>query len=437
MNLFIFTRDLRVNDNIGLNKIKGIIIPLFILTPKQISTENKLRSKRSIKFMLESIESLNEELDGNLILKYGEEIDVLEDIYNKYKFISINYSKDYTPYALQREKKFKKFCKKYNIELNGYDNHPLIGEKIHTLKTTTNIYYKIFGSFYKKALTIYVDEPKTKKMNYMKSNSFKEFKNIWKEFKDINNIFKGGRKEAIKRLNKKINYDSNDMTETRTTLLSPYIKYGLLSIREVYKKNKNNVKLIRQLYWRDFYMYVCLHYPELFKYEPLGNKIIPKWNNPEKIKKWKKGKTGFPIVDAGMRELLETGYMNNRARLIASSFLVKDLLINWSLGEKWFTQKLIDIDRCLNLGNWNWSANFGLDHSQFSTIINPWSQTLKYDPECIYIKKWIPELKNIENKIILKWYKYNTSKINYPKPIVDHSIQRKIYLKRININKDN
>jgi len=149
------------------------------------------------------------------------------------------------------------------------------------------------------------------------------------------------------------------------------------------------------------------------------------------LKAWQNGLTGFPFVDAAMCEMNTTGFMHNRGRLIVSQFLTKDLLVDWKLGENYFSKTLTDIDRAQNMGNWNWSASYGLDNSPFLRIFNPWSQSATYDPECNYIKKWLPQLSDVEPKHIHKWFKYHDlyQKIDYPKPIVDHTEQRKKFIK--------
>ena len=214
--------------------------------------------------------------------------------------------------------------------------------------------------------------------------------------------------------------------------LSAYIKFGCISIREVYKKFKSNVKIIRQLIWRDFYANILFEYPNVLHQAMKEKYRKIKWNhNVQYLNAWKEGKTGFPIVDAAMRELNETGFMHNRGRLIVSSFLIKTLLINWQEGEKYFATRLIDYDPASNNGNWQWGASTGVDSQPYFRIFNPWLQSKTHDPDCAYIKKWIPELKDIPNKEIHKWYNYcnNYTKLKYLFPIVDFDKQKKLSLK--------
>ena len=194
---------------------------------------------------------------------------------------------------------------------------------------------------------------------------------------------------------------------------------------------KNN-DFIKELYWRDFYYNVLYYFPHV-----VGHSFNSKWDNFKwdnyqgKFKKWKEGKTGFPVIDAAMRELNTTGFMHNRARMIVASFLTKDLLIDWRWGEKYFASKLLDYNISANNGGWQWSAGTGTDAQPYFRVFNPWGQSKKYDPNCEYIKKWIPELKDIPAKDIHDWYKkFNNYNVKYPKPMLDHDKARLIFLER-------
>ena len=266
-----------------------------------------------------------------------------------------------------------------------------------------------------------------------------KYKSTFKDIEKYYNINKknnvnGGRKEALKIL-KNINSFSNyektrDVLSKNTTHLSAYLKFGCISIREVYHVVKNkfgiNDDIIKQLLWRDFYYHVGNEYTIWGKsMKEKYNKI--KWlYNKKHFNKWKNAMTGFPIVDAAMRQLNETGFMHNRGRLIVASFLIKNLQIDWLWGEKYFATQLIDYDPLVNNGNWQWVAGTGTDSQPYFRIFNPWSQSEKHDKDCIYIKKWIPELKNVDNKDIHKWYKTykNYPNIKYPTPIIDYKKSR-------------
>ncbi len=215
--------------------------------------------------------------------------------------------------------------------------------------------------------------------------------------------------------------------EHGTTRLSAYLKFGLCSIREIHEAVSKQLgilhPLIRQLYWRDFYIHIAFHFPHVFKraFKPRYERI--QWSYDSSLfQMWCEGKTGFPIVDAGMRQLNTTGWMHNRVRMIVASFLTKDLHIDWRWGERYFAERLVDYDPSVNNGNWQWAASTGADAQPYFRIFNPWRQQKRYDKECKYIKKWIPELSKVKANIIHKWFKPTNldSEISYPKPIVDH-----------------
>jgi len=212
-----------------------------------------------------------------------------------------------------------------------------------------------------------------------------------------------------------------------TSNLSVYLKFGCCSIREAYNCIVQNFgpdhALLRQFYWRDFFSYIGWHFPHVFghAFHHQYDKII--WRNDHReFQHWTDGTTGFPIVDAGMRQLNQTGMMHNRVRMIVASFLVKDLHISWRWGERYFAQHLLDYDPCLNNGNWQWAASTGCDAQPYLRIFNPWLQQQKFDPDCIYIKRWIPELRNFSSSIIHKWY-YKPLMGNYPEPMLDHTFR--------------
>lgn len=249
----------------------------------------------------------------------------------------------------------------------------------------------------------------------------------------------GGRAQSLKilaNLKKHKNYaqERNIPAQDATTHLSASHKFGTISIRESYHTIKKDLgartQLVKELYWRDFFTYVAFHNPRVFgnpyreKYDDLS------WSTSKKnFQAWCEGKTGFPLVDAGMRELNTTGWMHNRVRMVVASFLVKDLHINWLWGERYFAQQLVDYDPSVNNGNWQWSASTGCDAQPYFRIFNPWTQQKRFDPNSEYIKKWIPELKKIDSKIINTWFKDTHPEIaGYPKPMLDHDTERKITL---------
>ena len=459
-NIFIFRRDYRIFDNTGLKETLSKydnVIPIFIGTPEQL-VNNDYKSDYSVQFLCETLCELADEFKKNkskLHCFFGENVKVLKDIHKKNKINSVNFNMDYTPYAIKRDNEIKEFCEKNSIECNMYHDYLLVPPgQVLTLSGTP---YKVYGQFQKKEINIEIPKPKIIKKSELKNlNKLKDktldstfLKKYYNEKENVRRI--GGRDAGLMILFKMA--DFNNYAECRneliyeTTELSAYIKFGCVSIREVYWKimksvtNKDSQQnLINQLIWRDFYFNILYHFPE-----NLGNNFRSKFdtfqwvNNKKWFKAWCDGKTGFPIVDAGMRELNETGYMHNRSRLITSNFLTRILICDWQWGEKYYAQNLRDYDPAVNNGNWQWSAGTGTDTAPFSQrIFNPWLQSNKFDPTCEYIKKWVPELANVPNCDIHKWdtkYKnHNLKELDYPEPIVDYKKQRaevKIIYKKI------
>jgi deoxyribodipyrimidine photo-lyase len=459
ISLFIFRRDLRLTDNTSLMKaieMSDRIIPLFILTPVQVSEKNKFKSSNSIQFMIESLYDLDKQCQRygvKLLVMYGDEIQVINKIYNEIFFDAIHFNRDYTPYALKRDKLILKFCQKNG--LGCHNSHDCLLTDTLDISAKNGNRYTVFGQYYNNVSSIKIRP--VMKINKIKFYHVKikdtvntvytiesaEDYLLKNNFYEINDHIaeSGGRKECQKILRSlarlKTYENTHNIPSIRTTMLSAHNKFGTCSIREIYyaiKEKTNSHTLLRQLYWRDFYYYIGYHFPNLYTHEHLTKDVHvdnSEWEQSKVLlNAWKNGMTGFPIVDAGMRELNNTGFMHNRCRLIVSMFLCKDLLINWKYGEEYFSQKLVDIDRAQNVGNWNWSSSYGLDHTSFLRIFNPWTQAKEFDPNCIYIKKWIPELSDVENDHILNWNKYYSDyDIDYPKPIVEHDVKRLEYLK--------
>ena len=316
-----------------------------------------------------------------------------------------------------------------------------------SIKTQGGTPYGVFTAFYNRS----VKEPVAKPVLFKKDNFYHKPITIKHDSKDLasmmpkankNIAVHGGRTECsniIKHLSEQKNYlKTGDFPAIDTSRLSAHLKFGTYSVREIYHAIQEALgpshTLIKQLYWRDFFTHVAYHSPFVFggAYHEQYNKLP--WKNDQKLfELWCEGKTGFPIVDAGMRELNATGFMHNRVRMIVASFLIKDLHINWLWGEKYFAQQLVDYDPCVNNGNWQWSASTGCDAQPYFRIFNPWLQQKKFDPDCIYIKQWVPELKNSSADIIHNLFKPKTSIANYPKPIVDHAkesaLSKEIYKK--------
>lgn len=445
LSLHIFRRDLRLQDNTAL--IQALrqskeVIPCFIFDKRQIE-HNDYKSEHSLQFMARSLKELDEELKkkgSKLYIFYGTAESILIDIIQKIPIKGLFINRDYTPFSTARDQKLKAICETANIDFQIYAD-TLLHEPEDVLKSDDQPYH-IFTPFYHKASQLTVANPQKNPFNpfnhfYKKSISFED-RNFFYKLLSLQNqklCVKGGRSEGIallKNIKKLKDYENNRNFPGMhsTTLLSAHIKFGTLSIREVYseivKQFGGHHTLIKELYWRDFFTYIVFHYPKVLG-EPFQKKYQRMtWNfNPKNFKAWCRGETGFPIVDAGMRELNTTGYMHNRVRMITASFLTKDLHIDWRLGEKYFAQQLVDYDPAVNNGNWQWTASTGSDAQPYFRIFNPWLQQQKYDPQCVYIYKWVPELKSISPKIIHHLHQQPRTIENYPPPIINHEVESK------------
>ena len=452
-NIFIFFRDLRLKDNTGLIQAQKLgyknILPIFIFIDEQIDPKkNKYFSNNSVQFLCEGLLDLHRNLNSKnkeLYLFHSSKIiNVLESILKNIKIQGIHFNQDYTNYAMNRQKNIMKWCNKNKIDCCVYEDYLL--SKIGTFNKKDNTVYGVYGPFKNNVYSNIgeISLPKNTFVSSITTSSSIRYSNFYIPIKSItkfyelnpNKLVLGNIKDALKLLRKttNMNYEDNrnDMTFT-TSLLSAYIKYGILSIRDVFhyfQKNKQ-YDLSDQLIWREFYFYVCYYNPDILKYSKNYNSKYDKivWvNNKKHYKAWCEGNTGYPIIDACIKQLNTTGYMHNRGRLISANFLNRILGMDWRLGEKYFANKLTDYDPCVNNGNWQWIASTGVDTKPyFQRLFNPWLQSKKFDVEALYIKKWIPELKDIPPKHIHEWNKYyqEHSDIDYPKPIVEHNIQRK------------
>ena len=446
--LFIFRRDFRIIDNKGLNLLSEYcknIYTIFIFTPEQVGDKNKYKSDNSVQFMIESLEDLSSQISksgGHLYTFYGHNENIIRECIKDFNIQIVCFNLDITPYAKERDIKIIKLCERLKTYVI-YDYDYYLHEP-GTIVSGSKEPYQKFTPYYEASLKKKVELPaKMRKLHFSKKNG--HFKNqisldeATTKFTHINSniLVHGGRIEAIKTLKtairSQLNYSKNhnDLNK-ETSLLSAYIKFGCLSIREVYKSLHSKTALIRQLIWRDFYANILFSFPHV-----LGHAMKTKYNkihwhyNSNWFKKWCHGETGFPIVDACMKQLNTTGYMHNRGRLIVASFLIKTLLIDWKDGEEYFASKLTDYDPASNNGNWQWVASTGADSQPYFRIFNPWEQAKNYDPKCEFIKKWLPELKDVPIKSILNWETEceNFKDIKYPKPIVDYKKQKDLALK--------
>jgi deoxyribodipyrimidine photo-lyase len=447
--LFIFRRDLRVVDNNGLNllneKCKNIYT-IFIFTPEQAGNGNKYKSDNALQFMIESLEDLASNISkmgGQLHTFYGHNDKVVEDCIKAFDINVVCFNLDITPYALERDAKIIKLCEKMETYVM-YDHDYYLHEPGTIVNGSGNPYVK-FTPYYEKAKKLKVEAPAgIRKLHLAKSSAhvsnkitldlaMKKF--VGKENPDI--LVHGGRENALKQMRqaaKNIKHYAqtrNDLAKP-TSQLSAYIKFGAVSVREVYKVFRSKHDFIRQLYWREFYGNVLYSFPRV-----LGHSLNPKydkikWHHNERwFEAWKKGETGIPLVDASQRQLLQTGWTHNRGRMISSSILIKILLIDWREGERFYAQHLVDYDVASNNGGWQFSSGSGADSQPYFRYFNPYLQSKNNDSDCEYIKQWIPELKDVPPADIHNWDTTweKHKECGYPKPIVNYAEQKEISLK--------
>jgi len=458
LGIFIFRRDLRLLDNTGLAKIFKLaksVLPVFIFDQKQIiQDDNDYFSHRCVQFMCESLRDLDSQIKeqgGNLLLLEGQYPNIIANLLTETRADLLVINDDTTPYAKKRDEMIEMACTMNGAKfLKVEDDITLLTDKQALGKREQ--FYKVFTPFYNSVSTIKIRSPEIiDKYDFHsleinpKSNLkiITDFGQSYYEHSDKAE-FNGGRTNALKILKKMnflLDYENirNDPSK-KTSQLSAHLKFGTVSPREVYKHcidfggAAKSQPFTRQLYWRDFFYFVSLHYPHCYEGPMKPEYAAIKWDyNEERLNAWKEGRTGYPIVDAAMRHLNETGFMPNRCRMIVSNFLVKDLHIDWKEGEKYFAQKLIDYDRAQNSGGWQWSAGCGVDSQPYFRIFNPALQSSKFDPDASYIKKWIPSLSSLPPKSIHTWdttWKSLSSRPDYASPIVVHSREKEECLRR-------
>lgn len=429
--LYLFTRNLRLHDNLSLKTALESgkqVIPCCILA------ESLKKHPFSFQFITESLRDLEQEIaayGGRLYVFTGDPASVVRKMLKQFSCRDLYIQKEYTP-------DFKKFC----TEIGDVCSVHVIEDNLLVLPGDNlkpdGSPYRVFTPFLRSARGKDVHPPQHM-MGGKWYTSDVPFTSPIPAGKTNGSTAccPGGRRNGLKaldKLNELSSYaDTRDFPYLPTSRLSPHSAWGTVSIREIFFKAASVLGLhsvfIDELYWRDFWFHIASHFPHVFtnsftkKYDNLS------WSSHEAhLQAWKSGQTGFPIVDAGMRELNQTGFMHNRVRMITASFLTKDLHISWKQGEAHFAAQLADWDPCVNNGNWQWSASTGCDAQPFFRIFNPWSQQKKYDPDARYIKQWVPELEPYTPQEI---HDHEVRHLpNYKPPIVDHSQERTAALSR-------
>jgi len=421
ISIFWFRRDLRLKDNHGLHRALESgkkVLPIFIFDEDILDLlENK--SDKRVDFIVHALQTLNSFLKsknkGIKIFK-GKPLEIYKKLTKNYEIEAVYSNEDYEPYAIKRDQEIADFLASKNINFHQFKDQ-VIFHKDEIVKadkkpyTVYTPYSKLWlNEFQKVDLQGF---PSEKKLDNLLEIPFEEFKIEDIGFQKTDLTFEVP--EADLHIIKTYEETRNFPAIKGTTQLGVHLRFGTISVRKLAKIAKeNNLTFLKELIWREFFMQILYHFPKVVNHSFKSKyDAIPWENNPEFLEKWKAGKTGFPIVDAGMRELNATGFMHNRVRMITASFLIKHLLTDWRIGEAYFAEKLMDYDLSANNGNWQWCASSGCDAAPYFRIFNPDEQQKKFDPDFKYIKKWIPEFGT----------KY------YPKPIVEHKKAREKVLK--------
>ena len=415
-SVFWFRRDLRLDDNRGLNAAlsSGLkVIPIFIFDTEII---NKLeKNDLRIKMIHAALVKLNDAMLGNRCnvgMYLGNPKAVFESLLKKYKIKSVYTNRDYEPYALERDKSIKSFLEKKNVTYKSFKDQ-VIFEKDEVVKDDGNP-YKVYTPYSRKWIeTLNARGFETckseTKLNSLASLElpYLTLKEIGFDEKEFDIPIFNINSKTIEKYEETRNFPYLNSTSR----IGAHLRFGFVSIRKLVEKahKKSNKTYLKELIWREFFMQILWHFPytQEKSFKPKYDRI--KWlNNDEEFKKWCEGNTGYPLVDAGMRELNQTGFMHNRVRMLVGSFLCKHLLIDWRWGEKYFAKKLLDYEMSSNVGNWQWVAGCGVDASPYFRIFNPKEQIKKFDKDFKYIKKWVPEFQSSL----------------YPKEIIDHKFAR-------------
>ena len=444
-SLFLFRRDLRLDDNTGLRaalESSREVIPAFIFDPRQSGKANRFRGNHSLQFMKNSLEDLARQLvkrGAKLHSFDGLPHQVIGRLIQSAGIEAVFVNRDYTPFSIGRDVEIERVCSRRGIPFFHYDDYLLTTPE--QVRKSDGTPYTVFSAFYRAASSHPLPVPRPNRHTNFATLDPDADSGVPSPFlsKSLSSkvVGSGGRAKALRILNHLERLSEyaglRDYPDQQATSgLSAHLKFGTLSVRELYhavsSQLDDNHPLIRQLYWRDFFTHIAFHFPHIFRGAFHRQYDGIEWLDSRPLfKRWCDGETGVPIVDAGMRQLKQTGEMHNRVRMISASFLVKDLHIDWRWGEKYFAQQLTDYDPAVNNGNWQWVASTGCDAAPYFRIFNPWLQQKKFDPDCGYIKRWIPQLRGLKPAAIHELNRPTTSPVTgYPHPVVDHSIAAKI-----------
>ena len=412
-NIFWFRRDLRLDDNVGLNSALSSgnpVLGIFIFDEDII--ENLPKDDARISFIYQKLEEINKRLNtvnSSLLVIKGKPINVFNNLIKEYEIENLYSNLDYEPYAIDRDKKISDLLKKNKIHHFQYKDQVIFGPK--EILKENSLPYTVFTAYKNKWLSKFKQESISTEI-FLDFSNFLKIKNQFPLLSEI-----GFLKSKIKVVDFNLESIRNYSNQrdypflNAGTSLSVHLRFGTVSIRNVINSIPNNeTTFLSELIWREFFMQILFHFPYVVnsnfkkKYDEI------QWKNDKKdFQNWCDGKTGYPIVDAGMQELKITGYMHNRARMIVAGFLCKHLLIDWRWGERYFSLKLLDYELSSNNGNWQWAAGTGCDSAPYFRIFNPITQQNRFDKDFIYIKRWIKDF----------------DKENYIESIVEHDFARK------------
>ncbi|GGI57719.1 cryptochrome/photolyase family protein [Winogradskyella haliclonae] len=418
VNVFWFRRDLRLDDNVGLYHALNShlpVLPIFIFDTEIL---NKLPKKDArVSFIHHTLQSLRNTLQqdyqSSLAMYNGKPIDVYKQLVNTYDIETVFTNHDYEPYARTRDTEISEFLSSNAIAFKTYKDQ-VIFEKDDVVKKDGNPYvvYTPYSRMWKETFKTIDFKIYDSESLLRHTISDSDLPNL-----SLSDIGFEESSQEIKPYNvspKRIqDYEAtrNFPAMDNTSRLGPHLRFGTVSIRKMMQKAmaEENDTFMKELIWREFFMQILWHFPHTKNQSFKAKYDRIQWrNNAEEFKKWCDGQTGYPLVDAGMRQLNETGFMHNRVRMLVGSFLCKHLLIDWRWGEAYFAEKLHDYDMSSNVGNWQWVAGSGVDAAPYFRIFNPTSQILKFDKQLAYIKKWVPDFQEL----------------TYPQPMVDHKTAR-------------
>lgn len=413
---FWFRRDLRLQDNAGLYHAlqqNDPVQPIFIFDTEILDKLPDSKDAR-IEFILQEIQRLNEALSehgSGLIVRIGKPLEIWQELAKEFSIGAVYANRDYEPYAQERDKEIYHFFEKKGVPFIGKKDQ-VIFEKNEICKSDGNPYtvFTPYSKVWKRTLEASQLKafPSESETNWAKGSGYyiPTLEEVGFEKSGVPIPGRDFQKSIIKSYHDTRNFPG----QRGTTRLGIHLRFGTISIRRLAASAlKLNETYLNELIWREFYMMILWNFPHVVTDNFRAKYDRVEWrNNPDEFKLWCVGKTGYPIVDAGMRELNATGYMHNRVRMIVASFLTKHLLIDWRLGEKYFADKLLDFELASNNGGWQWAAGTGCDAAPYFRVFNPTTQMQKFDPQLIYVKKWVPE--------------YGTQ--DYPPPMVEHKFAR-------------